>query len=125
MTRYQKFGFYFTKDSSISWRFPIAFQVVFAIIIMCTVLSLPESPRWLVKKGRIDEARQVFASLDGVPRDDPAVSKIIKSVEESLSAAGTPHPLDIFKMGKTRNFHRATLGFVSQCFQQIRCVRIQ
>lgn len=89
---------------------------------MLTVLSLPESPRWLVKKGKIENARQVFAALDGVPIDHPSVSKIVKSVEDSLKSAGKSHPLDVVRMGKTRNFQRALLGFVCQCFQQIRYV---
>ncbi|KAH9815132.1 general substrate transporter [Melampsora americana] len=112
-------AFYFTGDSSASWRAPIALQVVFAFIIMSSVMSLPESPRWLVRKGKIEDARQVFAALDGVSKDDPSITKIIESVEKSLIGSENPHPLDVFKMGKTRNFHRATLGFVSQCFQQI------
>ncbi|KAG0148801.1 hypothetical protein CROQUDRAFT_654374 [Cronartium quercuum f. sp. fusiforme G11] len=113
------FGFFFAKSSSISWRFPIAFQAVFAIIIMLSVLSLPESPRWLIKMGRTEDARQVFAALDGVPKDHPSVSKMVKSVEDSVNSAGKSRSLDVLRMGKSRNFQRALLGFVCQCFQQI------
>lgn len=35
------FGFFFVKNSSVSWRFPIAFQSVFAIIVLCLIMSLP------------------------------------------------------------------------------------
>lgn len=38
------FGMSFV-DNQASWRFPIAFQGVFAIIIVCFILELPESPR--------------------------------------------------------------------------------
>ncbi|EGF98887.1 uncharacterized protein MELLADRAFT_50846 [Melampsora larici-populina 98AG31] len=117
------FGLYFASHSSVSWRFPIAFQVVFALIIMATVLSLPESPRWLIKKGMIDEARSVLASLDGL--SDPhhhTVNKVITDVQKSLTTddqAKSSSARNMFKMGKTRNFHRALLAFMSQCFQQI------
>ena len=30
---------------------PIAFQIVFALIILGLILELPESPRWLILKG--------------------------------------------------------------------------
>lgn len=112
-------AFYFTKKSSVSWRAPIALQVVFAVIILSSVLSLPESPRWLVKNGFISEARQVFACLDGVEEDHPSVGKLVKQVETSVTSCGPTRFSDVLKNGKSRNFHRTVLAIVSQCFQQI------
>lgn len=39
------FGFSFLEPSSVSWRFPIAFQIVFAILLLIFIMELPESPR--------------------------------------------------------------------------------
>ena len=39
-------GFSFLEPSSISWRFPIAFQIVLCLFILTFILGLPESPRW-------------------------------------------------------------------------------
>jgi len=39
-------GFSFLEPSSIAWRFPIAFQIVLALIIVVVIPGLPESPRW-------------------------------------------------------------------------------
>lgn len=39
------FGFSFI-DSEVSWRFPIAFQIFFALVILMFILELPESPRY-------------------------------------------------------------------------------
>ena len=36
------------------WRFPIAFQCVFALVVIVLMLRLPESPRWLEAHGRVD-----------------------------------------------------------------------
>lgn len=44
-------AFSFLEPSTISWRFPIAFQIVFALIILALIMELPESPRWLILKG--------------------------------------------------------------------------
>src|SRR5687767_8475021 len=48
---------------SVTWRFPLALSGVLSIIIMLTTPLLPESPRWLTKKGRVDRARQVLSDL--------------------------------------------------------------
>jgi MFS family permease len=40
------FGFSFIKNQA-AWRFPIAFQIVFCLVILAFVLELPESPRYV------------------------------------------------------------------------------
>jgi MFS family permease len=45
--------------SSLQWRFPLAFQTVPCIIIICGLLFFPESPRQLIEKGKEDEGLRV------------------------------------------------------------------
>lgn len=49
----------------LTWRFPIAFQVVFGIFILIGMLFLPESPRWLCARERYQEGEAVIAALMG------------------------------------------------------------
>ena len=44
LSNWMTYGFSFTSGP-ISWRFPLAFQLVFMIILFATVPWLPESPR--------------------------------------------------------------------------------
>ncbi|KIW21674.1 hypothetical protein PV08_02254 [Exophiala spinifera] len=50
---------------SVAWRFPLAFQIVFAVILCCICPWLPDSPRLLIRKGQKDEALEVLAALEG------------------------------------------------------------
>lgn len=51
LSNWMTYGFSFV-GGAISWRFPLAFQLVFIVILYATVPWLPESPRWLIQKAR-------------------------------------------------------------------------
>lgn len=49
-----------------AWRAVFWFGAIVAIAVVIVRRNLPESPRWLVGRGRIDEARAIVAELFGV-----------------------------------------------------------
>jgi hypothetical protein len=112
------FAFFFVPGQA-SWRFPIAFQIIFSVVLMACVMPLPESPRWLIKKGRDQEARQVFAALADVDIDDSAVVLQVEEIRATLPLVESGAVKDIFSQGKEKHFHRACLGFWAQVMQQI------
>ncbi|KAL4879009.1 major facilitator superfamily domain-containing protein [Aspergillus karnatakaensis] len=61
------FGLSFIDDgrSEFQWRFPIAFQVVMLILLLGGCWFFPESPRWLCRAGRREEAHYVLSRLRG------------------------------------------------------------
>ena len=64
------FGFFFWKDGGAkTWRPPLALQCAWPLILLCGLPFLPESPRWLVMKDRIEEARVILERLHADPSD--------------------------------------------------------
>ena len=107
----------------LTWRFPIAFQLVFALIVLGLTLGLPESPRWLMTKDRPDEARVILASLAGKPVEDEEVSLQLNVISDAIRASGgdghsTPIKV-LFTGGKTQHLRRLLLGAGSQMMQQL------
>ncbi|KAF8580727.1 general substrate transporter [Ramaria rubella] len=56
-----------------AWRIPLALQLVPAVILGAGILFMPFSPRWLVDKGRDDEALTVLSSARRLPRESDLV----------------------------------------------------
>lgn len=50
-------------SSSLSWRFPLAFQTVPAMILVVGFFFMPESPRHLMETDREEEAMRVLRKL--------------------------------------------------------------
>nr|CBV37345.1 hexose transporter [Colletotrichum graminicola] len=115
------YGFYFL-EGSIRWRFPVSFQSFFTIIVMIGLLYLPDSPRWLAMKGRMEEAREVTSRLLGKPIDHEDVTIEVKAIQEALEAqsqGGSFKFKELLTNGPSQNLRRTLLGIFAQFFQQI------
>lgn len=53
---------YYPGTSSWSWRVPTLVQGFGPFLLGLGAYFIPQSPRWLVKKGRVDEAHQILAT---------------------------------------------------------------
>ncbi|CZS99668.1 related to sugar transport protein STL1 [Rhynchosporium agropyri] len=107
----------------LTWRFPIAFQIIFGIILIVGTWFLPESPRWLIMRDRHEEAIDVIAALSGLETTDSDValqhSLIMDGIKASGHAGGEVPYSALFTNGKTQHFRRLLLGSSSQFFQQL------
>ena len=113
------FGVYFLtasgSTSSFPWRFPIAFQMVPAILLLLGSPWLPFSPRWLMMHNRYDEAHEVLKRLHrtkGDPHDTLARKEFYqmkKQVELDKQIRATTSRFEIFKTKPNRR--RALVGF--------------
>lgn len=91
------------------WRFPLGIQLIFVVIILSMVPMLPESPRWLLAKGREVEAKNVLASLNG-EASDAEFLKIRESVRQEMAVQASWS--QIFRGGQATR--RMLLGMLLQ-----------
>jgi MFS family permease len=106
-----EFGLYYVQENDVSWRFPIAFQALFALVVVFSIFSLPESPRWLVRQDRLEEAANSLARLEDVDENSESVALGLETIRHSLqddNGAGRSH--NPFAFNDTRNFHRTCLA---------------
>jgi MFS transporter, SP family, major inositol transporter len=68
-------------DSSHVWRYMLVIAALPAIFLFIGMLKVPESPRWLVSKGRSAEALKVLSKI----RDEKQAEKELKEIEASLA----------------------------------------
>ncbi|EXJ58730.1 hypothetical protein A1O7_06159 [Cladophialophora yegresii CBS 114405] len=78
-------GFSFCKGS-VAWRFPLAFQCFFTLLIWLMCPFLPDSPRLLMRKGKYEEALEVLAALEGhgATIDSPSVRAQYENIKDVL-----------------------------------------
>lgn len=68
-------------DNDNIWRVMLGAELIANAIWVYLLLQIPESPRWLTKQGREQEAREVFAKIAKADEID----ELVENVKESLN----------------------------------------
>ncbi|KAJ7689040.1 general substrate transporter [Mycena rosella] len=124
LSNWMTYGFSFVQGSA-SWRFPIAFQLVFSVIMLGTIPWLPDSPRWLLMHGYEAEGVEVLVALQGggaTAADDSIINQKLEILDAvRLERDSAPSWSDIFHMraGETGMIQRLLLGAGAQLMQQL------
>lgn len=98
-------------DNNNCWKIPLACIFIFPITVLLTFWLVPESPRWLVRRGKYNEAVKVLFYLNGTTPDYPAEEEatlLLQAVENSVTQGKWG---DLFKgTNKVRqlNIHRGS-----------------
>jgi sugar porter (SP) family MFS transporter len=118
LSEWVAFGCSFSSNKSIQWRLPLIFPVIFSLFVIPFLFLMPESPRWLARKGRVDEAIRVLAALEDDSEDSPKVRQEMAEIERSLSLV-TGSLRELAHNGEERVLHRTLLAACGQMFQQM------
>lgn len=110
------------EEHEIAWRLPLALPLVFTSMLLAFPMCFPESPRWLISKGRIEEARQSMTELNSGRHAEPesidAEISLILSLVQQDGAQSELGFSDFFRHGPQRLFYRLCLAVaVNFCAQ--------
>lgn len=118
---WMNYGFYF-HPGPVQWRFPLLFQMVFAVYIIAVTVFLPDTPRWLMwHESSPDRGVVVLSRLRNRPVDDPVVQTekedILTAIRLESQEEGTW--TDLFRDGGTAANKRFYLALGIQFMQQM------
>ncbi|CCF57727.1 hypothetical protein KAFR_0D00800 [Kazachstania africana CBS 2517] len=108
-------------SNSVQWRVALGISFAWALFMIGGLTFVPESPRYLCEKDRIEDAKKAIAMSNKVSVDDPAVQVEIDSIMAGVIAereAGTASIGELFST-KTKVFQRLVMGIMIQSFQQL------
>ncbi|EEQ36296.1 putative hexose transporter [Clavispora lusitaniae] len=114
---------YGTKKYSDSrqWRIPLGLCFAWAIFLVVGMLSMPESPRYLMEKKKIDEAKKSIARSNKISEEDPFVHTEIQLIQAGIdreALAGKASWKELVT-GKPKIFRRVIMGIMLQSLQQL------
>ncbi|KAK8664555.1 hypothetical protein V6N13_084339 [Hibiscus sabdariffa] len=107
----------FTKAPG-TWRWMLGIAGLPALVQFVLMLLLPESPRWLYRKGREEEAKVILRKIYPAEDVEKEIRDLKESVEAEISEEG-PAKINIMKLLETKTVRRGLVAGVGlQVFQQ-------
>lgn len=93
------------------WRWMLASGAVPALIFLLMRAGIPESPRWLASRGRIDEARDIVRRYVG---PDVSLDEHVTEGSGSRRGSGLGNIGEVFRRGYGKVFVFCSLFFICQ-----------
>ena len=105
-----------------SYRIPIALQLIWAMILALGLFLLPESPRYLIKRGKPEAALKTLSRVRGQSPDSPYLEVELAEVQANYDyemRISSTSWLDCFRGGfrSSSNLRRVLIGTSLQMFQ--------
>ncbi|VEU22882.1 DEKNAAC103968 [Brettanomyces naardenensis] len=115
------YGSYHNFSDSRQWRIPLGLCFAFALLLILGLAFAPESPRFLVKAERFDEAKKSLSRVTGASEDSSFISSEIEDLAAGVEAeriAGSSSWGELVT-GKPKIFYRVVMGVMLQALQQL------
>ncbi|SCU88535.1 LAME_0E00254g1_1 [Lachancea meyersii CBS 8951] len=110
-----------TYSNSVQWRVPLGLCFMWAIFMVAGMVFVPESPRFLIEKGRLEEAKRSLAKSNKLTTEDAGIIAEVDLINASVEAeklAGNASWGELFSP-KGKILQRVIMGAVIQSLQQL------
>ncbi|KAK7203953.1 general substrate transporter [Myxozyma melibiosi] len=110
-----------SRDGKSSYLIPIYIQFIWVLILLTGFLFLPESPRFLVKQGKIGAARRSLSIIRHNDKDDISISVELAEIEAAIElerALSNVQLKDCFGT-ENRQRYRMMIGLVAGAMSQL------
>jgi MFS family permease len=116
---YISYGCSFIKGTA-SFRLPWALQMIPAILLFFGMMFLPESPRWLARKDRWDECKDVLVLVHGKGDvNHPWVTREFEEIKEYCEIERQNADVTYWELLSPRNINRTHIGVFTQIWSQL------
>lgn len=103
------------------WRIPMGLCFAWAAFLVAGMMAMPESARYLVEKGKIEEAKKSLSRTNKLSPEDPAVYTEVQLIQAGIERehlAGSASWTELIT-GKPAIFRRVLMGIMLQSLQQL------
>ncbi|KAI9354949.1 general substrate transporter [Pilaira anomala] len=97
--------------SNWAWRGPWLLHLIVCVLFGISMISLPFSPRWLIDKGRYEEAKQVLVELHEVSAKHPLVIDEYDSIVSEIEFERSLGKRSYIELFQGSNLKRTLLSF--------------
>ncbi|OQU88440.1 probable inositol transporter 2 [Sorghum bicolor] len=109
----------FTKAPG-TWRWMLGVAALPAVVQFALMLALPESPRWLYRKGRADEAEAILRRIYSAEEVEREIEELKESVAAEVRERGSSEKVSLAALLRTASVRRGLVAGVGlQVFQQL------
>lgn len=114
-----------SPDTDMQWHIPVGIQFVPAGLLLLSMPWVPESPRWLVSKGRSEKALTALSWIRNLPQDHDYVLSELADFQTAVnheieSSGGKATNVQIFReLAQKGVRNRAALAMAMMMFQNL------
>ncbi|CCH58148.1 hypothetical protein TBLA_0A03480 [Henningerozyma blattae CBS 6284] len=110
-----------TYSDSTQWRVGLGLQFAWCLFMVGGMMFVPESPRFLIEKGKLEEAKRSVATSNKLHADDPAVISEVEEIQIAVEKERAEGQAGWGELFQTHNkvFQRVIMGIMVLALQQL------
>lgn len=107
------------REDKSAYRIPVGIQIIFGVALALGMVFLPETPRYLIKIGRTDDALASLGFLHGLPIDHAIINQEYREILANLELERAKGGASYLTCWRPPFLKRQITGCVLQALQQL------